>query len=62
MISKVHWNVEDQDRLVWVGDDQLEYTVKSGYSVLNKEDQMHTSQVFKLLWNLKIAPSAIVHA
>jgi len=33
LISKVHWIEEGQDRLVWVGDDNYEYTVKSEYSV-----------------------------
>jgi len=61
-ISKVHWGTEGQNRKVWAEDDQEVYTVKSGYKVLNKEDQMQTSKVFKLLWNLKIAPSALVHA
>jgi len=45
--------------LVWVGDEQ-EYTVKSGYSVLNMEDEMQTSEAFKLLWGLKISPSVVV--
>jgi len=49
MISKVCWCFEGQDRLAWVGDRQQEYTVKSGYSVLNMEDQMQTSETFKLL-------------
>ena len=60
MISRVRWCVGGQDRLVWEGDGQQEYTIKSGYNVLNKEDQMQTSEVFKLLWTLKIEPSAAV--
>jgi len=62
MISKVWWCIDDQDRLVWVGDDPREYIVKSGYDMLNKVDQMQTSEVFKLLWTLKIAPSVMVCA
>jgi len=48
MISNVRWRLSDQDRLVWVGDSDSnqEYTVKSGYSVLNKEDQMQVSEIF----------------
>ena len=61
-ISKVRWCRKGQDRKVWVGDDQQVCSVKSGSMVLNKEDQMQTSKVFKLLWNIKIAPSALVHA
>jgi len=60
MISKARWRVEGQDRLVWVGDGQQEYTVKSGYSVLNMEDQMQASEALKILCGLKIAPSATV--
>ena len=37
-ISKIHWSSEDKDRLILVGKDEQEYTVKSGYSVLNEED------------------------
>ena len=40
---------------------QQVYSVKSGYMVLNKEDQMQTSKAFKLLWNIKISPSVLVH-
>jgi len=60
MISKIRWSVDDQDRLVWVGNNHQEYIAKSRYSVLNKEDQMQTSEVFKLLWSLKIAPTTTV--
>jgi len=60
MISKVQWSREGQDRLVWVRDDQHVYTVKSGYNVLNKEDQMLNPEVLQMLWSLKIAPSALV--
>jgi len=59
-ISKVQWNTKDVDRLLWVGKDQYEYSVKSGYSVLNKEDLMQSLEVFKLLWSLNMAPSVIV--
>jgi len=62
MISKVQWTEERRDRPIWVGDDKHEYTVKSGYSVLNNKGTMHTCQVFQLLWNLNIAPLAIVCA
>jgi len=51
MISNVRWHLSDQDRLVWVrdSDNNQEYTAKSGYSVLNKEDQMQVSEIFQLL-------------
>jgi len=65
MISKFQWAIEGQDRLLWVGNNQNVYTVKAvkyGYSVLNKEDLMHNPEVFRLLWSLKIAPSAVVCA
>jgi len=62
MISKVKWEVRGQDRLVWVGEDVQEYTVKSGYSILNCEDLMETSQSFQTLWSLKVVPSSIVCA
>jgi len=61
-ISRVRWNLEGIDRLMWVGNDQQEYTVKSGYNVLNKEDLMQTFEVFRLVWSIKIAPSAAVCA
>jgi len=61
-ISKVRLCREGQDRKMWVGDDQKVYSVKSGYMVLNKEDQIQISKVFKLLWDIKIAQSALVHA
>jgi len=62
MVSKVYWTTEDQDKLLWEGNDQKVYTVKSGYSVLNREDLMHTPEVFRLLWSLKIVPLAIICA
>jgi len=37
MISKVQWNMEGQNRSVWVGDDKHEYTIKSDNNVLNNE-------------------------
>jgi len=37
-ISKVQWCRESQDRKVWVEDDQQVYSLKFGYTVLNKED------------------------
>jgi len=62
MVSRVHWSIEGQDGLLWEGNNQKAYTVKFGYSVLNREDLMHTPEVFRLLWGLKIAPSAIICA
>jgi len=62
MISNVNWNVNGQDRLVWAGDENQEYTFKFGYSILNSEDLMQTSEIFQLLWSTKITPSAIVCA
>jgi len=62
VISKVQWTEEGQDRLVWVGDDNYEYTIKSRYSVLNSQNLMQTSEVFQLLWSLKVVPSAKVCA
>ena len=61
-ISKIHWNLEGKDRLIWVGKNEQEYTIKFGYSVLNKEDAIHSYEVFQLLWSLKIPPSALVCA
>ena len=46
---------------MWVGDDQLEYTGKSGYSILN-QDNLRRSEAFQMLWTLKIAPSPLVCA
>jgi len=37
MISNVKWDVRKEDKLVWVGDDHQDYTVKSSYSILNGE-------------------------
>jgi len=62
MISKVKWEVRGQDKLVWVGEDLQEYTVKSGYNILNGEDLMQTLESFQALWSLKVAPSKIVCA
>ena len=50
-ISKINWNLEGKDRLIWVGKDEKEYTVKFEYSVLNKEDAMQSYEVFHLLWS-----------
>jgi len=61
-ISKVQWSLEGTDRLKWVGNDQQEYSIKFGFSVLNKEELMQDSGIFQLLWSLKIAPSAILCA
>jgi len=55
-ISRVHWNLKGIDRLMWVGNDQQEYIVKFGYSILNKDDLMQTCEVFQLVWSIKIAP------
>jgi len=60
MITKVLWNGEGQDKLVWVGVENQVYTIKSRYSILNNEELLQNSGVFQLLWSLKIAPSAIV--
>jgi len=60
MISNVKWEARGQDRLVWVKEDLQEYTVKSGYSILNCEDPMQISETFQVLWSLKVAPSALV--
>jgi len=62
MVSKVDLISKGQDRLLWEGNDQKAYTIKSGYSVLNREDLMHTPEVFRLLSRLKIAPSVIICA
>jgi len=62
MVSKVCWISKGQDRLLWEGNGQKAYTVKFEYSVLNREDLMHTPEVFRLLWGLKIAPSTIICA
>jgi len=47
---------------VWVGEDTQEYSVRSGYNILNGEYSMQSSESFKLLWSLSAAPSAIVSA
>ena len=46
MISNVKWEARGQDMLVWVEGDLQEYTVKSGYSILNCEDLMQNSETF----------------
>jgi len=46
--------------MVWVGNEKQEYSVKMGYNMLNLEDQMLSSEVFQILWNLKVVPSTIV--
>jgi len=62
LICSGQWNREGQNRLKWIGDDQQVYTAKSGYSILNMEDQMSSLEYFQLLWSLKITPSALVWA
>jgi len=62
LISKVLWDDRREDRLVWVSKDTQEYTVRSGYSILNGEYSLQSSELFKLLWSLSAAPSAIVGA
>jgi len=59
MITKVLWNGEGHDRLVWVGVENQVYTIKSGYSILNNEELLQNSEAFQLLWNLEIAPSIV---
>ena len=36
------------------------YRVKSGYSILNMEDQMLSLESFQLLWILKVVPLVLV--
>jgi len=62
MISNVKWDVRKEDKLVWVGEDHQDYTVKSGYSILNGESLLQTSKILKLVWSLNVAPSALVGA
>jgi len=60
LISSVQWSTEGCDKMVWLGNEKQEYSVKVGYSMLNLEDQMLSLEVFEMLWNLKVVPSAIV--
>ena len=62
MIYNVKWEARGQDGLVWVEEDLQEYTINSGYSILNCEDLMRISETFHVLWSLKVAPSALVCA
>jgi len=62
LISNVLWDDRREDRLVWVGEDTQEYSVRYGYIILNSEYSMQSSEPFKLLWSLSAAPSAIVGA
>jgi len=62
LISNVKWDVRREDRLVWVDKDYQDYTVKSGYSILNGESLMQTLEIFKLVWSLNVAPSVLVGA
>ena len=62
LISNVLQDARREDRLVWVGEDTQEYTVRSGYSILNGEYSLQSSESLKLLWSLSAAPSAIVGA
>jgi len=45
-ISRVQWTTKGNDRLIWVGNDQQKYSIKSGYGVLNKEDLMQNFGIF----------------
>jgi len=56
LISNVQWDVRKEDRLVWVGEDSQEYTIRSGYSFLNGESSLQSSMSFKLLWCLSVVP------
>jgi len=62
LILMVQWTEEGQDKPVWIGDDTYEYSLKSGYNLLNNENLMQISEVFQSLWSLKIVPSTIVCA
>jgi len=62
VISNVLWDVRREDRLVWVGEDNQEYIVRSRYNILNGESSMQSSASFKLLWSLSAAPSTVVGA
>jgi len=61
-MSNVKWDVRREDRLVWVDKDYQDYTVKSGYSILNSESLLQTSEIFKLVWSLNVASSVLVGA
>jgi len=45
-----------------VDKDYQDYTVKSGYSILNGESLLQILEIFKLVWSLNVAPSALVGA
>jgi len=45
-----------------VEEDLQEYTIKSGYNILNYKDLMQNSKTFQALWSLKFAPSALMCA
>jgi len=62
LISNVKWDVRRFDRLVWVGEATQVYSVRSSYSILIGESSMQSSESFKCLWSLSVAPSAIVCA
>jgi len=46
MITNVKWEARGQDMLVWVDEELQEYIVRSGYSILNCEDLMQSSETF----------------
>jgi len=48
-VTNVLRNSEGKDRLIWEGNFEREYIVKSGYNVLNKEDSLQGSEVFQTL-------------
>ena len=59
-ISNIQWKRGLQDKWHWLEEDLGEYTVKSGYKILNKEIGTQNNEVFELIWSLMMPPSVAV--
>jgi len=56
----VQRRIDSQDGWVWLREEEQQYTVKSGYIILNRKSIVERSEVFQELWTLKVAPSALI--
>ena len=57
ILSTAQWSKNGLDAKVWVLDDRLGYTVRSGYALLEREGNSKTKEVFRILRSLKVAPT-----
>ena len=57
IISNIQGKMGTQDDWLWTTNDN-EYTVRSGYKILNQEDLDESVGSLELIWNIKASPFA----